>query len=281
MTKIFGLLFLLLLSGCASIISSVTSDMADNLTTAILNQDDLETVKSGAPAYLLMVDSMIEGDADNTRLLLTGAKLYSSYTAVFVEDPERGKRLADKSFEYASRALCEDVAALCEVLSAKQFKFEEQLASTTNSDMAVLYGFASSWAGWIQQHAADWNALADLPKLTALLERCVELDGSYDNGGAHLYLAILSTQLPPSLGGKPEKGRRHFELAREFSEGRNLMVDVSMARFYARIIFDKDLHDELLNRVLADAGDYPGYTLINTYAKQQASQLLAESDDYF
>ena len=281
MIKIFSLFFLLLLSGCASIVGSVTSDMADNLTTAILNQNDLETVKTGAPAYLLMIDSMIEGDPDNTRLLLTGAKLYSSYTSVFVEVPERRKRLADKSFEYAKRALCEDAASICEALSSRQANFAQQLAIASKSDIAVLYGFASSWAVWIQHNPSDWNALADLPKLTALLERCVELDGSFDNGGAHLYLAILATQLPPSLGGKPHIGRKHFERAREFSDGRNLMVDVSMARFYARIIFDKQLHDELLNKVLADTGEYPGYTLINAYAKQQASQLLAESDDYF
>ena len=138
----------------------------------------------------------------------------------------------------------------------------------------MLYGFASSWAGWIKQNASDWNALADLPKLTALLERCVELDETYENGGGHLYLAILSTQLPPSLGGKPEKGRGHFEQARQLSEGRNLMVDVTMAQYYARIIFDKELHDRLLNNVLADSGDYAGFTLVNTYAKQQASKLL-------
>ena len=281
MIKISGLVFILLLTGCASIASSVTSDMADNLTLAILNQNDLETVKSGAPAYLLMIDSMIEGDPDNTRLLLSGAKLYSSYTSVFVEDNERGKRLADKSFEYARRALCEDVTRLCNALSLKQAEFEQQLATTDSSEIAVLYGFASSWAGWIQQNSADWNALADLPKLTALLEHCIELEESYDNGGGHLYLAILSTQLPPALGGKPEKGRQHFEKARQFSQGQNLMVDVAMARYYARIIFDKALHDQLLNEVLLDSGEYPGYTLINTYAKQQASQLLADSDDYF
>ena len=281
MIKISGLVFILLLTGCASIASSVTSDMADNLTLAILNQNDLETVKSGAPAYLLMIDSMIEGDPDNTRLLLSGAKLYSSYTSVFVEDNERGKRLADKSFEYARRALCEDVTRLCNALSLKQAEFEQQLATTDSSEIAVLYGFASSWAGWIQQNSADWNALADLPKLTALLEHCIELEESYDNGGGHLYLAILSTQLPPAQGGKPEKGRQHFEKARQFSQGQNLMVDVAMARYYARIIFDKALHDQLLNEVLLDSGEYPGYTLINTYAKQQASQLLADSDDYF
>lgn len=272
---------MILTSGCASIVSSVTSDMADNLTSAILNQNDLETVKSGAPAYLLMIDSMVEGDPDNTRLLLSGAKLYSAYTAVFVEDEARGKRLADKSFEYAKKALCEDIPRLCNALPQKQAEFEEQLATTDVSDIALLYGFASSWAGWIQQNADDWNALADLPKLTALLEHCVELDETYDQGGGHLYLAILATQLPPSLGGKPEKGRRHFERARQLSNGHNLMVDVSMARYYARIIFDRELHDRLLQNVLADTGDYPGFTLINAYAHQQATKLLSESDEYF
>lgn len=281
MIKISGLLFILSLSGCASIVSSVTSDMADNLTQAILNQNDLETVRTGAPAYLLMIDSMIEGDPDNTRLLLSGARLYSSYTSVFVEDTERAKRLADKSFEYARRALCEDIPRLCKALPLKQAEFEAQLATTDSAEISVLYGFAGAWAGWIQQNARDWNALADLPKLTALLEHCVALDETYDHGGGHLYLAVLSTQLPPSLGGKPEKGREHFEKARRFSQGRNLMVDVAMAQHYARIIFDKALHDALLNAVLADNGDYPGFTLINAYAKQQAAQLLAESDDYF
>jgi len=92
---------------------------------------------------------------------------------------------------------------------------------------------------------------------------------------------VLATQLPPSLGGKPEKGRAHFERARELSTGHNLMVEVFMAQYYARTIFDKELHDQLLNTVLADAGDYPGFTLINAYAHEQATQLLAESDEYF
>jgi len=272
---------MLLLSGCASLISSVTSDMADNLTQAILNQNDLETVRSGAPAYLLMIDSMIEGDPENTRLLLSGAKLYASYTTVFIADEERAKRLSNTSLEYAKAALCLEMERVCEALSAKLPEFTETLSRTSRSDVPVLYGFASSWAGWIQRNASDWNALAELPKLTALFERSVELDDGFDNGGGHLYLAVLATQLPPSLGGKPEIGRMHFERARELSRGQNLMVEVFMAQFYARTIFDKELHDQLLQSVLDDAGEYPGFTLINTYAQQQATQLLAESDEYF
>ena len=70
------LLAFTLLSGCASLISSATSRMADNITLAILNQDDPATVRDGAPAYLLMLDGLIEGDPENVDLLLAGAKLY-------------------------------------------------------------------------------------------------------------------------------------------------------------------------------------------------------------
>ena len=281
MIRIIALWMIIPLSGCASLISSVTADMADNLTQAILNQNDLETVRAGAPAYLLMIDGMIAGDRKNTGLLLSGARLYTAYTSVFVDDEVRAKRLSDTSFEYARTALCEEIDQLCDVLDAKLDEFISQLATTSKDDVPVLYGFASSWAGWIQKNASDWNALADLPKLTALLEHSIKLDEAYDHGGGHLYLAVLATQLPPSLGGKPEKSRLHFERARALSDGHNLMVDVSMAQYYARTIFDKELHDNLLRRVLTDAGDYPGFTLINAYAHQQAAKLLIESDEYF
>ncbi len=272
---------ILLLGGCTSLISTVTSDMADNLTKAILNQNDLDTVRDGAPAYLLMIDSMIEGNPDNTRLLLSGAKLYASYTTVFIDDDERAKRLSDTSFKYAKAALCREVEQVCATLGKKLTEFNAQLATMSKDDVPVLYGFASAWAVWIQRNASNWDALAGLPKLTALLELCVKLDETQDHGGAHLYLAVLATQIPPSLGGKPEKGRLHFERARELSGGHNLMVDVLMAQYYARTIFDRELHDKLLRNVLANAVEYPGFTLINAYAHQQASQLLAESDDYF
>jgi uncharacterized protein YceK len=277
----FGIAVIFLMAGCASIISSATAKMADNLTQAMLNQNDLETVRVGAPAYLLMLDGMIEGDADNTDLLLAGARLYSSYVTAFIEDEERAKRLADKSLLYAKSALCANIAPVCEALTARAPEFIASLSKASASDVPVLYGFASAWAGWMQLNANDWNALADLPKLTALFERSVELDEEYDHGGAHLYLAVLATQLPPSLGGKPEIGRRHFERAREISSGQNLMVDVLMAQHYARTIFDKELHDQLLLTVQTKPADHPGFTLINTIAKLQAAELLAESDEFF
>jgi hypothetical protein len=276
-----GFVVILLLAGCASLISSATSRMADNITLAILNQNDLETVRLGAPAYLLMLDGLIEGDAENTDLLLAGAKLYSSYTSAFIEDEERSKRLAEKSYRYARTALCIDVEHVCQALAVRQKEFEEILADTNIKDIPILYGFATAWAGWIQVNTSDWDALADLPKLTALFEQCLILDENFDDGGSHLYLGVLSTQLPPSLGGKPEKGRAHFERANEISAGKNLMINVLMARHYARMVFDQELHNQLLQTVLTEPAEVPGLTLINTIAKLQASELLEESVDFF
>ena len=276
-----GFAAILLLAGCASMISSATTRMADNITLAILNQNDLETVRLGAPAYLLMLDGLIEGDAENTDLLLAGAKLYSSYTSAFIEDDERAKRLAEKSFGYAKTALCIEVVNLCQALPAKLTEFERLLDDTNINDLPTLYGFATAWASWIQVNADDWNALTDLPKLTALFEQCLVFDEKFDDGGSHLYLGVLSTQLPPSLGGKPEKGRAHFERANEISAGKNLMINVLMAQHYARMVFDQELHDQLLEAVLTEPAEVPGLTLVNTIAKLQASELLEESVDFF
>lgn len=272
---------IILLAGCASLISSATSRMADNLSLAILNQNDLETVRIGAPAYLLMLDGLIEGDTENVDLLLAGSKLYSSYTSAFIEDEERAKRLADKSIGYARSALCIDVEYVCQALAARQKEFAEVLTETNIKDLPTLYGFATAWASWIQVNADDWEALAELPELTALFERCLKLDENFDGGGSHLYLGVLSSQLPPGLGGKPEKGRAHFERANEISAGKNLMINVLMAQYYTRIVFDQALHDQLLQAVLAKPAEAPGLTLVNTIAKLQAGKLLEESVDFF
>lgn len=274
-------LCLLFLPGCASLVSSATSKMADNIALAIQNQDDPETVRDGAPAYLLMIDGLVAGDPDNEDLLLAGSKLYGSYASAFVADAARARRLAEKSLEYARRAACIDVVAVCAASGDKLAQFEASLATVSRGDLKTLYAYAVAWAGWVQVNASDWNAVADLGKVTALFERCLVLDETHDAGGAHLYLGVIKSLMPPALGGKPELARAHFERARSLSDGENLMVNVLMARHYARSVFDRELHDRLLTEVLQARANYAGYTLLNTLAKIEAEQLLAESAGFF
>lgn len=269
------------LLGCSYFLSSATSKMTDNLSAAVLDEDDPATVRDGAPAYLLALDGLIEGDPKSERLLLAGARLYGAYAGAFVDDPERARRLTSRARRYGERALCQRDRPLCEAASGSYDDFVSLLAKTGARDVPVLYGLGSAWAGWVEANASDWNAIADLPKIQALMERIVALDDTYQEGGAHLYLGVLYSLRPASLGGKPELARWHFERAIEISGGRNLMAKVLFASRYARLVFDRPLFDRLLGEVIEADPHAHGFTLSNVLAQEKAAQLLADADDYF
>lgn len=279
--SLLALFLIVSLAGCASMLSSATGNLASNLSDAILDQNDPDTVEAGAPAYLLLIDSLIRDNPKSADLLHSGAKLYGAYAGVFVKDTERAKLLTDKSWTYAERALCQHRLVLCGLARRSYDDFRSALAGLNKDDVPVLYVYASSWAGWIRAHSRDWNAVADLAKVRAAMERVVELDETYERGSAHLYLGIMTTLLPPALGGKPEEGRGHFERAINLSQGHDLMAKVEYARHYARLVFDRPLHDRLLNEVLQAPATAPGLTLSNTLAQRAARELLKNADSYF
>lgn len=279
MPRILALTYLLtLLGGCASIVGE---RLADGVSNAILNQDDPATVRDGAPAFLLLIDGLIDQDPQAPDTLLAGARLYGAYSTAFVSDPDRAQRMAERSRGYARTALCEELEELCDVLDRPYREFQTALLDTKAEDVPLLYAYATAWAGWIQTRSTDWSAIADLPKLQALLERIVSLEEAYDGGGAHVYLGVLESLRPPAVGGRPEVARAHFERAIELSQGYNLMTKVLYARHYARLVFDRELHDRLLRDVLAADPHAPGLTLVNTLAQEQARELLAGADQYF
>ena len=272
----------LTLSGCNTLVSSATKDLADNLSQAIQNQNDPDTVRQGAPAYLIMIDSFIQGSPDDTSLLIAGSSLYGSYAGAFAtEDPDRSRRLTEKSLQYALHALCVELPDLCTISQQRFPEFQQALQKTGKKDLPVLNAWGIAWAGWIQSRTDDWAAIADIPKVKAIMQRVVDLDPAWDNGNAQLYMAVLNAFLPAAMGGKPDLAREYFEQAIALSEGKNLMAKTLYARYYARMVFDRELHDNLLNEVLSATAASPGMTLINTLAQEQAQQLLNESEEFF
>src|SRR5690606_30267566 len=83
--------------GCASLMSSAATGVAENLSAAVLNQTDPETVRDGAPAYMLLLDSFLEESPDDPELLSAAANLYASYGSVFADDPDRARRLTERA----------------------------------------------------------------------------------------------------------------------------------------------------------------------------------------
>ncbi len=275
------LISFLLLSGCSFFISSATVDMTENLSQAILNNNDLDTVEAGGPAYLLMVDSLLYRNPDNESLLRGAANIYTAYTTVFVKDKARAKKLTEKALSYALRAICIRRPKTCRFREVNFQEFNKTISTLEIKDVPDLFTLASAWVAWIQMHREDWNAVAEISRVEAIMKRVIELDEFYQDGGAHLYLGVLTTFLPPALGGEPDVGRRHFERALEISKDKNLMVKVLYAQHYARLMFDQKLHDRLLSEVLAAKVDVPGYTLGNTLAQQRARELMKSGEDYF
>jgi hypothetical protein len=282
-TKSTRVLFLCLclsaLCGCAGIVNRASQRLADSLTAGVLDQDDIELARDGIPAWLVLVDGVIHGDPENTGALLAGSRLYGAYADAFVDDPVRAQRLSAHSFDYARRATCLSITSLCERIDAPFEAFQNAVAEAKAPK--VLYTLASAWAGKIQANSADWNAIADIPKVQALLERVVALAPEHAGGEPYMYLGVLATLRPASLGGKPEEGRAYFEKALALSGGRNQMVRVLYAQHYARLVFDQALHDKLLNEVIAADPHAPGLTLINVLAPQRARKLLDSGKDFF
>ncbi|MFH1139288.1 MAG: TRAP transporter TatT component family protein [Pseudomonadota bacterium] len=277
----FIVILLLSASGCSGLVSSAAGNLAGNLSKAISDSNDLETVHDGGPAYLLLIDGLLESDPENESLLRAAASLNGTYASVFVKDEARAAGMTGKALKYGLRAACLRNDEACALQTMDFESFSKVIEGMDKDDVPVLLALGSAWAGWIQTHADDMNAVAQIARVEEIMTRVIELDEPYQDGAAHLYLGALSTFLPPALGGRPEEGRRHFERAVELSGGRNLMAKVLYAKQYARLMFDRDLHDKLLREVLDAPAEVPGYTLSNTYAKVQARELLDGADDFF
>ena len=275
------LALMLSLSACGQIIANAKQEFADDLSVTIIEFDDPESIKKGLPAYLILMSSMIKGDPENADLLESGAKLYGAYASGFTDSAESKKALAGRAFDYAGRAMCVRDERFCDIKSMSYFEFETLLDSVEKPQAEHLFIFVSSWAGVIEANSSDWNAVAELPKVKAGIQCVLNIDETVSNGNAHLYMAVMESLLPPTLGGKPELAKKHFDRAIELSDGKNQMARVLYAEKYARMLFDRELHDELLNQVInADTGPQD-QILINTLAKQRAAELLLDADDYF
>lgn len=272
---------LLLIIAFFSMQACSIGNLPDNLSRSMLNQENPELVRTAAPAYLLMLDALIETYPEDEDFLIPAAKLYGAYAGVFSDDKVQTKRMVARAKDYAHRALCESEEDLCNALDLQVEDLQIELDDLDEDELNIVYTYAAAWASWIQANSDDWDAVAQLPKVKTLFRWVLTYDPDYDKGTAQVYMGVLESQLPPSLGGRPDLAKIHFDNAIKASQGKHLMAKVLYAQQYARLLFEQELHDRLLNEVLEADATAEGLTLINQLAKQQAETLLAESAEYF
>ena len=276
---------LLLPAGCGvqnkmTVVSAAA--LVEDVAKASYKQSDLRLVREGMPAYLMLMDGMVEGWPDNERLLLAAAQAYASYASAFVgaDDPVFRDTLLTRAKTYALRALEE--RGISTPLTSPFSEFERQVGQTTRSDLPYLFWSASCWGNWIGANAHSITAVAELPRVEALMRRALALDETYYYGGPHIFMGTLYASRPPVAGGNLDLSKQHFLKAIEIGQGKFLMAYVYYADYYARKAFDRELFVSVLNKVLqTPANTVPELTLLNTVARHKAEALLGKTDEYF
>lgn len=263
------------LGGCA------LSRLADNLPYGILDSDDPQLVRDALPSYMVTVDGLLVTWPHDAELLRTAASLSGAYATLVATERDRARKFGARALDYALRAACEDNRDACRLRALSFPEFEAVVKDADNGDLPLLFALGSAWATYIQLYSDDWNAIAELARVQLIFERIIAIDPAFEGGMPQLYLGVMSSLLPPSLGGKPEVARAYYEQAIAYSGGENLYAKMMYAKQYARLMYDRELHDRLLNEVMAADPKVHGLTLVNVYAQEEARRLLAGADDYF
>lgn len=268
-----------------------------NLNSAVKGNDDPETIKQALPAYLVLIDSLIENDPEDEETLKASADLLNAYSGLISinlellnEDDDiyeyeklksQKSRVINKSLNRISKSICLYEEEYCDLRKKKYQELAELIKQVEDEDISYLYSFSQSWVAWIQDNSDDWNATAQLPNIKLILETIIQKDKTYERGSPQMYLGVLNSLLPETLGGKPELGKEYFESAIEISENSNKMAKVLFAEYYARLVFNEKLHNELLEEVISQNNKDKEFTLINQLAEIKAKKLINSGKEYF
>jgi tetratricopeptide (TPR) repeat protein len=281
----FCLFFLFLFSACfpnKKLTVVATATLLEGVAKASSQQSDLRVLQEGMPAYLMLIDGMIQSWPDNEQLLVAGAQSYSSFASMFVEDQDKeyANLLYGRGRQYALRSL--ELRGLRDPLQRPFDDFMRGLKRFKKKDVPVLFWTATCWANWIRLNLDSMEALSELPRVEAMMKRVLELDEAFYYGGAHLFMGIWYASRPKIAGGDLKKSQEHFLRALDLGKKKFLMAYVYYANHYARKMADKELFVSTLQKVLeTPAETSPDLILVNTIAKRQANELLSHREEYF
>jgi tetratricopeptide (TPR) repeat protein len=256
--------------------------LLEDVAKSSYKQSDLRVIREGMPAYLMLIDGMVEAVPDNARLLITAAQAYASFASAFIEadDKDYARALYERAKKYALRSL--EIRGLKNPVSKPFNEFEAGLNDLGKDDVPYMFWAATCWGSWIRLNLGSMAALAELPRVEALMKRVLVLDEQFYYGGPHLFMGIWFASRPKIAGGDLAKAQHHFKKALELGQGKFFMTQIYYADQYARKTFDKDLFVSTLEEVLETPADkIPELTLLNTVAHKKAKEMLEQVDDYF
>lgn len=254
---------------------------------AIESEEDISFARETALSLIKTLEVLRYGNPQDARSLTLLSMSYGQYAFGFLESDmisaptgsteyNVAKARADLFYrrgkEFGIAALSSlDVA---KILNTPMSGLKKSLQRLSKKNVPTLFWTAFNWANYLNLHLDDPEAIADLPKIEAFLDRVLELDPDFYYGSAHAFKGTIASMRPKMLGGNPVLADKEFKLAME-TWPNYLMTKILYAQYYARQIQDVSLFRNTLSSVIsADPSALPQGRLANELAKQRARLLL-------
>ncbi len=275
---------IILMSGCSidQMLVRASIPMMEGGIDALNHETDLKLAEESIPSNLNMLLGMLNLDPENTQLHTFAAQAFYGLSYGFNEDnrPERASAFYLRGKQHGLKAL--EISGAKNLMNSSIADFEKQVNQLDEDDVAAMFWTASCWAKWIDMHRDNTEAIAQLARATALMQRVIELDDTFYYGGAHMYFGVYYGSRSPLLGGNFKKSAQHFDHARKITDSKLLIPDLLQAQYLARQQQDQqDFHDRLTRIINAPDDLMPELGLQNQIAKRKARFLLNKEQQWF
>ncbi len=286
-----------LASGC-SVQRFVANKIGDTLASAGTTysaDDDPDLIGAALPFSLKLMESVLASTPEHRGLLAATSAGFTQYAYAFVqqeadtvavEDTDRAwvafnraRRLYLRARDYGLRGLDVAVPGFSATLRTTP---AAAVAEASATEVDLLYWTAASWAAAIALGKDDPSLVADLPLVSALIDRALAVDEDWDRGAIHSFLVTYEMARPDAVGAFDDRvasARTHFDRAVELSRGKAAGAYLSWAESVCLPREDRACFEEMLQAALKiDPDDHPPTRLANTIFQRRAAWLLANVD---
>lgn len=289
---------LFLLTGCAikkMAVNSMADALSESRNSVFASDNDPEFVGEALPFALKTMESLLQATPRHKKLLIGTASGFVQYAHAYVLRPaqalesvdlaasrhglERAKRFFLRARGYGLRALELDYPGISEQLEADPVTAAARLQK---KDVPALYWTGVAWGSAVSVAKDDMALVGDLPVVTAMLERALVLDESWNRGAIHEFFIVFDAGRSEAEGGGLESAEAHFERAVELNGGCSISPLVSLAESVCVRKQDRTRFKKLLFDALEfDVDSHPENRLANMFAQSKAERLLQRIDDLF
>lgn len=283
-------------SGC-SVQRFAAGKLADTLAasgTTYASDDDPELVEAALPFSLKLMESVLASTPDHRELLGATCAGFTQYAWAFVQQDadalaledtqrawngwDRARRLYLRARDYCLRGLD---AALPGFSLALRAAPAAATARATAAEVDLLYWSAASWAGAIALGKDDPGLVADLPVVSALIDRALAVDEDWDRGAIHAFLVTYTMVRPDLPEAREPLARRHYQRALELGAGGSAAPYLAWAESFCVPREDRACFEQSLQAALAvDPDAEPALRLANLVMRRRAAWLLANAEHW-